>query len=286
MKLIETHIVPAGVSTLRLQEYLVSKFETIPTKSGIKKAIKREEILLDKRPANTGDWIQPGQIIELYQPEKPKKVFSLKLEVLYEDEYLALIKKPAGYPTSGNYFKTIENALGFNLKESSAKDAITPRPAHRLDNPTSGLLLIAKTGSVLRALNLQFEEKEIQKEYKAMVYGAISEEIFLQEPLDGKASKTLITPISFTKNEVGNVSLISAKPLTGRTHQIRRHLAGAGFPILGDKQYGNPISKKFKSLFLTATGLKFTHPETKEELKLELPLPKGFLKLLENKQAT
>ncbi len=286
MKLIETHIVPAGVSTIRLQEYLVAIFETIPTKSGIKKAIKRGEILLNQQPANTGDWIYPGQIIELYQTEVLTKIFKLKLEIIYEDEYLAVVKKPAGYPTSGNYFKTIANALRFNLKKSSAKDSIAPTPAHRLDNPTSGLLLIAKTGKTLRALNRQFERKEIQKEYKAIVHEKISEDKILDKALDEKASQTIVKPISFIEHKSGNFSLISAQPLTGRTHQIRRHLAGSGFPILGDTQYGKKSTMDFKGLFLTATGLKFNHPETRRFMEFDIPLPKSFLKLLENKSAT
>ncbi|MGM0933729.1 MAG: RluA family pseudouridine synthase [Bacteroidota bacterium] len=288
MKLIETHIVPAGVKDIRLQEYAVSIFKAAPTKSSIKKAIKRGEIKIDGETANTGDWIAEGQKIELFKQEAPEKVFSLKLEVLFEDDHIGVVNKPAGYPTSGNYFKTITNALPFNLKVSTEPTALAaPQPAHRLDNPTSGLLLIAKTGDSLRKLHRDFKEKKIQKIYTVLVYGEFPEKKSLQYKIEDKASETEISLIRSFHINGNDYSFVSAIPKTGRTHQIRIHLAKAGFPIVGDKLYGKENSTgNIKGLFLSATSLKFQHPATLEWMNIAVAPPKRFIKIEEQRELT
>ncbi|MBO2543282.1 RluA family pseudouridine synthase [Salegentibacter sp. BDJ18] len=279
MKIRETHIVPVITEKIRLQEYAVSIFASLPTKSSLKKALKKELILLDRQPAKTSDWIKEGQKLELLESENPvRKVFTLKLEVIFEDDYLAVIHKPAGIPTSGNYFKTIENALGFNLNESKAKDALpAPLPVHRLDNPTSGLLLIAKNKAVQVDLNRLFEEKKIQKSYVALVFGSLSASVILNDKIEEKDAETHIEVLEHFQLKNEDFSLVKAFPKTGRTHQIRIHLAKHRNPIVGDKLYGKP-SKIIKKggLFLAATGLGFIHPVNKNNLNLELPLPKKF----------
>jgi 23S rRNA-/tRNA-specific pseudouridylate synthase len=101
----------------------------------------------------------------LKQTGEPKKVFKLKLEVLLQDEYLAIVNKPSGIPTSGNYFRTVENALPYNLSPSTQIDALPhPRPVHRLDNPTSGLLLIAKTRTAQTILSRDLQNKTNKKD--------------------------------------------------------------------------------------------------------------------------
>lgn len=278
MKIKETHIVPTVAKKIRLQEYAVSIFASLPTKSSLKKALKKELILLDSKIAKTSDWISEGQRIALLEPKiQEKKVFTLKLEVVFEDEFLAVIYKPTGIPTSGNYFKTVENALSYNLNVSKEKDALAkPMPVHRLDNPTSGLLLIAKSKAAQVLLNRLFEEKKIQKTYQAFVFGKIENSI-LNNPIEEKPAETEIQLIEKFKIKGEPFSLVKAYPKTGRTHQIRIHLAKNGNPIIGDKLYGE-TSKIIKKggLFLTATGLEFQHPITKENMVFELPLPKKF----------
>jgi 23S rRNA pseudouridine1911/1915/1917 synthase len=135
MQLIETHIVEKLEKPTRFQEYGVGIFNTIPTKSGIKKAIKKELIFIDGILASTSKYISGEEKIELFQSEKSSifKRLELQLEVLFEDEYLAIIYKPAGILVSGNKFVTIANGLTQNLKKSKQSDAVKPQPVHRLD---------------------------------------------------------------------------------------------------------------------------------------------------------
>ena len=145
MKIIEIHNVPTKITTTRLQDYAVGIFHTASTKSAIKKAIKKELVLVNANIAQTATFISGGEEISLLEEKSKHKHFDLKLQVLFEDDYLAIIRKPAGINVSGNSFATIDNALEQNLKASSKKDVVKPRPIHRLDYPTSGLLLIGKT---------------------------------------------------------------------------------------------------------------------------------------------
>lgn len=280
MIVLETHIVPAIENNIRLQEYAPFIFKTITTKSGIKKAIKRQEILLEGRIAKTSDYIKENQTIQLLQGEVlVKKVFKLQLEVIYEDDFLAIINKPAGFPTSGNYFKTIENSLPYNLLPSGEIDALPfPTPVHRLDNPTSGLLLVAKTRLVQIQLHLNFEKKKIEKTYVAIVHGYAPESIRIVQDINEKPSISEVYRLKHFRKKEGDFSLVKVHPKTGRTHQIRIHLAQNNLPIVGDKDYGVTAPKGKKGLFLTATGLKLKHPKTGIPLSFEKPISNKFAK--------
>ena len=264
-----------------MQEYAREVFSAyIPSNQGIKKAIKRGAIRVNGEPTTTGLWVQAKQSIELLDLQKtPPKVFQLRLEVVYEDDYLAVIVKPAGIVVSGNQYKTIQNALIYNLKPSEEKDALSwPRPLHRLDNPTSGLLLIAKTARAQTNLGQQFENKAIQKRYRAIVIGAISENGIFDNPVEGKAAKTTfqrVLEIPSLQNEW--LSLLDLSPHTGRTHQLRIHLSQAGFPIVGDTIYGTEghIFKE-KGLFLSAVELSFWHPISQKQMRIKMEMPAKF----------
>lgn len=282
MKIIETHIVPAIEEKIRLQEYAASIFDSITTRSGIKKSIKKGLILLNDQPAKTGDWICKGQRIDLLKPETAKKIFRLRLEVIYEDAFIALIKKPSGYPTSGNFFKTIENALPFNLKISEEKDALDhPLPAHRLDNPTSGILLCAKTRSALIELQKAFAEKRIRKFYYALVHHRFPGEKEFCHSIDGKSATTIAKGMEIYKIHGEYFSLVEARPLSGRTHQIRRHLSENGFPIVGDQLYGIEENDVFKNrkLYLFAGKIEFKHLMTEKKVEFQVNFPKKLRNL-------
>ena len=283
MKIQETHIVPAILEEIRLQEYAVSIFATIQSRSGLKKAIKKGLILIDGQRAQTGDWIKEGQKIELLQAEiANKKIFRLDFEVLFEDEHIAVVHKPPGFPTSGNFFKTVENALPHNLKKTSQPDALPfPLPAHRLDNPTAGILICAKTTSSLLKLQKDLSERKIQKVYYALVHGKLTEDRRLDSEIEEKPSVTLIRPLKFLKIKDEKYTLVEAKPLTGKTHQIRIHLNRNAHPIVGDEIYGIEETGYFahKNLYLFSGGVSFSHPVTKESIDLEIKLPKRFRNL-------
>ena len=284
MKIKEIHIVPQLSEKIRLQEYAASIFTSITTRSAVKKAIKKQQILVDGEIGQTGDWILEGQQIALLQTQKQQKVFELRLEVIYEDDHIAVINKPAGYPTSGNYHKTIKNALPFNLQASKEIDKLEiPQPAHRLDNPTSGILLCAKTNKALIELNRQFQDKEIQKTYIAIVEGCFPEEqqIFNDE-IEEKQATTAVKLLGTIMFKSAKLSLVEAKPLTGRTHQIRIHLAKNGFPILGENLYGSPAIPFKKGLFLTSIAVNFKHPTGSAQQYFKIDFPKKFKRFTDN----
>jgi len=240
-------------------------------------------ILLNGQKATTAAWIKEGQRIDLLQPKQSdKKIFKLDFEVLFQDEHIAVIHKPAGYPTSGNYFKTIENALPHNLITSGELDALPyPLPVHRLDNPTSGILICAKTRNSLIKLQSDFAQKNIQKTYYAIVHGKLEKQVALNSLIDEKSSETLVKAVEFYQINDEIYTLAELKPLTGRTHQLRIHLSENNNPIIGDSIYGKGENNFFKgkSLYLFAGKIIFRHPVLKEQLSFELPLPKKFRNL-------
>ena len=280
---IETHEVPTLLVRRRLQEYAVGIFRSLPSRKSVKNAIKKGLVFINAEVGYTGDWISGGEIIELYQPNESKKpVVDFKLDILYEDEHLAVIYKPAGILVSGNKRFTIENALAFNLTKSKEADALLrPEPIHRLDYPTSGALLIGKTVRAVMALNQKFEDRSIFKSYTAVTIGNMNEAGTIETPIDDKPSRSDYKKlISIASEKYGALNLIALNPYTGRRHQLRKHLSQLGHPIFGDHLYGvEGLILKGKGLFLHATQLQFEHPITKEEIVVIAPLPKKFLKL-------
>ncbi len=283
MKLKEKHISPKQEIPIRLQEYAVGIFNTIPTKSGIKKAIKKGLVFVNGKVASTALFISGEETIELYQEElnETKKQFIFPLEIIYEDEYLAVIFKPSGIVVSGNSFATINNALEQNLKVSPLEDAIIPRAVHRLDYPTNGLLLISKTNSTTHYLSRLFEEKKISKTYHAVTIGKMNSSREINSPIDGKESKSEFSVIqSITSEKYEHLNLVELYPKTGRRHQLRKHLLGIGNPILGDKDYFIEGLVSFgNGLYLHATSLEFMHPATMKKMKFTKELPKKFKRL-------
>lgn len=283
MQLAETHIALQLKAPIRLQEYAVGIFKTIPTKSGIKKAIKKDLILVNGVKASTALFINGGEQIELFQldSETSFKRLEYPLEVLFEDDFLAIIYKPSGVLVSGNKFVTITNALPQNLAKSSELDAVKPQPIHRLDYPTSGLLLIGKTAASIIELSQLFETKEIKKNYHAICIGKMHPSGVIETPVDEKPSQSsyqVLKTVASSRFEFLN--LVQLTPQTGRRHQLRIHLSSIGNQILGDKEYGNPESiLKGKGLYLHATTLVFIHPFTKKQIAITKELPKKFTKI-------
>jgi len=256
-----THVVADNPLEARLSDYCVDVFAAyIPSRKGIKKAIKRELMYINGAIATTGRFVKRGDIIELKQVVKePHKGYFVDFQIVYEDDSMAIINKPAGIDVSGNKLRTIQNALG-TLVRSEAKDALAwPQPAHRLDNQTSGLLVIAKTASKLIELGRQFEQRSVRKRYHAVVMGSPEPTGYWKSKIEGKPSRTTYRVIRTVRSLRSQcLSLLELYPETGRTHQLRIHCSESGYPILGDKLYGpEGNTLKHKGLFLAATGLIF-----------------------------
>ncbi|MBE7630003.1 RluA family pseudouridine synthase [Tenacibaculum piscium] len=284
MMLSETHKVPFLEKSIRLQEYAVGIFKTIPTKSGIKKAIKKKLVFVDDKIATTALFINGNEKIELYKTSEKEtlKQFEFPLEILFEDAYLAVIYKPAGILVSGNSFATIDNALLQNITKSPLEDATRPRPVHRLDYPTSGLLLIGKTNSSIIALNKLFENKEITKTYHAITIGKIENNGIIDFSIDDKKAQTSYKLIkSVISERFKMLNLVELSPKTGRKHQLRKHLFAINNPILGDKEYfSEGLILNGKGLYLHASTLQFEHPFTKKQFVITKELPKKFKKII------
>ncbi len=283
MKVIESHTVSNLPESVRISDYVAGIFTTIPSRKGMKKAIDRGRVLLNGKRARTADQLVGGERIELLEnhlqnrPEIP-----LSLRVIYEDDQLAVIDKPAGVEVSGNKRWTITNALSTNLQASSEPDALRfAHPVHRLDFPTSGVLLVGKTASCVMALNRLFEERKVEKVYHAVVIKEIIAEGDIHFPVDGKSSHTHFQLLQSVHSErFGSLNLLQLHPYTGRRHQLRKQLSELGNPILGDKDYGiEGLILNGKGLYLHASSLRFIHPFTKAEIFVESTLPKKFRKL-------
>lgn len=285
IKIKSTYLISNIESKTRFNEYCESNIIEIPSRKGVKKAISKGELQLNGEKVEGGRWLQEGDVVTFVDLElTPPKSYHLKLDIIFEDEDLAVIFKPAGISVSGNQFKTIQNALLFNITPSTNKDALNwPLPVHRLDNQTSGLLIVAKTKTARIKLGQAFENKvDISKTYQAVVIGEMDEVGEVASDVDGKQSLSTfkrLTVVKSLKNEF--LSLVELSPKTGRTHQLRIHCASIGFPILGDKLYGEEgMILKNKGLFLCATGISFTHPVTTEKLSFSIDTPYKFLKRL------
>ncbi len=267
----------------RLSDYLPGKFESIVSKKGIKKAIEKGLVRINGRMGTTGLYVRGGEKIELLREQRMKPKANLKLEVLYEDDYLAVINKPAGVVVSGNKRTSIENALQGNLKNSNQKDGLEyPEPVHRLDYPTSGLLLIGKTSGAVTRLNKLFEGKEIEKVYHAVTIGSMSTtKGKIETSIKGKVAETHFEILQTVKSDKYEcLNLVRLKPVTGRRHQIRIHMAEIGNPILGDKQYGKEgFILRGNGLYLHATSILFQHPYINKEITVEKDLPKKIKRI-------
>lgn len=280
----EKHIVVKLEHPVRLSDYVTNKFIIIPTRKGMKKAIDKGWVLINSRRGYTGDILYGGEILELNLEHKNIPEIDLQLQVHYEDDHLAVIEKPAGITSSGNKRYTVQNALHKNLNPSFQKDALPPQLIHRLDHPTSGVMLVGKSHSSIVALGRAFADQKIKKTYHAISIGTIPSEGLIEKPIEGKSS---ITEFKVLDNQDSDrfekLNLVELHPKTGRRHQIRNHLHSIGHPILGDKVYyleGKILMGK--GLYLHASAIQFEHPVSEEEIRINSVLPKKFKKIFGN----
>ena len=282
MNRLEKHFVPELEEPIRLSDYAGGKFHLIPSRKGMKKAIDKGWVLVNGALAKTSTILSGGETILLEIQESNRPQIELQIEVLFEDEFLAIINKPAGIEVSGNRKRTIENALRFNLKPSSENDALEfPQAIHRLDYPTTGVLVIGKTRNAVSRLNQLFSEGKTDKQYLAVTIGKMPSNGSIDFEIDGKESRTDFEVIRLINSErFGQLNLVDVKLFSGRRHQIRKHFSQLGNPILGDKDYGQEgLILKGKGLHLHAQSISFRHQFTDEQLTVEAPTPKKFSKL-------
>ena len=272
--IVETCTLTTIKGAIRLSDITAGTFVTITSRKAFKKAIKSGRILLNSKKAFTADFVKNGDIISIIKDDavSKKPTIQIPIEVLFEDDYLAIINKPAGVEVSGNKKYTIENALPTLLKKSTQKDALErPLPAHRLDYPTSGCLLIGKTSETLKALHLLFKDRKIDKKYLAVTIGKqpvpsgrqVSEGI-IEEPIDEKPSSSSFKVLqTIASKKYLALNLLELNPHTGRRHQLRKHMLHIGNPIFGEKTYGDIDNQgKGNGLYLQAVSLTFTQPKT------------------------
>ena len=283
MQIKEIHTVPKLENSIRFQEYAVGIFKTLPTKSGVKKAIKKKLISINGDIATTALFILGEEKVILFESEDSSnfKRLKLTLEVIFEDDYLAIINKPAGILVSGNKFKTISNALDQNLIKSTQLDAVKAKPIHRLDYPTTGLLLIGKTNASIIALNKLFEYKQIKKTYFAITIGQMEFSGIINTLIDNKNSETHYEVLkTVVSKRFEYLNLVKLSPKTGRRHQLRKHMLSLGNPILGDKEYCNEkLILNGKGMYLHAGILEFIHPFTKQQIKIKKDFSNKFKKI-------
>ena len=282
----EKHIVPKNSKPQFLNSYAPKIFDLVASKAKAKKAIVNGELTVNGQNVNYDAKVYPGDQIALGEKKIRnvkrglKKVLKQKIEVLFEDDHLGILNKPSGIPVNGNSFKTLENTLPFNLEFSKEKDALhIMRPLHRLDGPTSGLILIAKTERAQVIMGQQFENKTIRKRYKAVVVGKLEKKKGkINSPVDHKKSISEYEVVKeFKSQKYGDLTLVDLYPITGRTHQLRIHMSSLGHPIVGDKLYSNNVEElNGKGLFLCSDKVWFDHPITGEKITVDTDIPNKF----------
>ena len=248
--------------------------------SGLMNRLKwQDKLFVNGVPRHTDYGVQPGDVItvELVEPKAEYPAEDGPLTVLYEDEHLLAVDKPAGmliHPSRSRLTGTLANRVLAYYQSTGQTCAF--HPLTRLDRDTFGVVLLGKNAHIHALLSAQ----GFQKEYRALVWGGPSEEKgIIDAPIERLPLPSLLRQVhpngkpSVTEYKVleryENTSLLSLKPITGRTHQLRVHCAYKGFPILGDPQYGNDFCKQaFDHQQLLAYGIYLTHPITKEKLKI------------------
>ena len=291
---------------LRLDLFLAHHFTQF-TRSHIQALNRSGAVLVDGRSEKSGYRMRGNETVEVdpeSQPHADLEPQSIPLNVVYDDEDLAVIEKPAGlsvHPGAGTGNETIVHALLFRFKNlSSAGGEARPGIVHRIDKWTSGLLIVAKNDEAHVQLSRAFQERTVEKRYLTLVHGKMAKpsgEIALNigrhprirtrmSTHKGRGRVALST--YRTIEEVRGFSLLEVGIKTGRTHQIRVHLSAIGHPVVGDNVYGESRYAEFVKkygkpgrYFLHAAELKFAHPRTGETLKFRSLLPADLENLLE-----
>ncbi len=297
-------VIPASFAGLRLDAALSRLFPEY-SRTRLQECIRSREVLVDGKALRPRDIVSGGERVEgqvRVNEESPLLPEEMDLEIVHEDRSLLVVNKPAGlvvHPGAGNPAGTLANAL---LHHDPGLSSI-PRAGivHRLDKDTSGLLLIARRLQSHRALVEQLQQRSVSRRYAVLVHGKVIaggtvEAPVGRHPVDRKkmavrsGGKPAITHYR-VRQRLGPCSLLEARLETGRTHQIRVHMAHIGFPVVGDPVYGKKTRAggdgatqalvAFPRQALHASHLELTHPETAKTCQWSAPLPQDFQQLLD-----
>jgi 23S rRNA pseudouridine1911/1915/1917 synthase len=300
---------------LRLDAYLASQVEGW-SRARLQRLIESEDVLVNGKPAKPSYKLRENDEIEveLTAPESTSFVPEpIPIEIVYEDETLVVVNKPAGlvvHPAAGIHSGTLANALAYHFQQLPDSGAgVRPGIVHRLDRDTSGLLVVAKTEAALEHLSDQFRDRTVFKSYVALVHGRVNTDNGrIDQPLARDASnRTRMAVVRGGRSALSlyrvrqrfnRFTVLDVELKTGRTHQIRVHLAWLKHPVVGDETYGGGRDNTIQDAklrahvrnlgrhFLHAEKLAFTHPRTHERVEFSSPLPAQLAQLLTEIETT
>jgi 23S rRNA pseudouridine1911/1915/1917 synthase len=302
-----TVIVPEDAEPQRLDRFLVS---VLPehSRSQVQKLIEDGHVTLVGRAPKANLLVRPGDQVSIAIPDaapSDAQAEDLPIEVLYQDADVAVLNKPAGmvvHPGAGHASGTLVNALLHHISDlSGIGGEIRPGIVHRLDRGTSGVMVVAKNDAAHQSLSQQFQDRAVEKEYIALVWGEVQAGRRIDAPIGrdpvhrqkmsarSRRARQAVTRITRAVHLPG-LTLCQVAIQTGRTHQIRVHLSAIGHPIVGDSLYGGihrrvpgdiRAVQRLERPFLHAARLAFNHPRDGRRVEFSAPLPADLLEVLD-----
>ena len=296
----QTVVVPPESAGERLDRFLAAR-STDFSRSALQKQMDEGAVRMGDKPLGKSYKVQPGDLITLTVPEPKElqaKAQELPLEIVYEDRDLLVVNKPKGmvvHPAAGHEDGTLVNALLYHCKSSLSgiNGIIRPGIVHRIDKDTSGLLIVAKNDAAHQGLPLQIKEHSFLREYEAVVYGRLREDtLTIDRPIGRSRAdrKKMCVTQEHSRPAVTHCQVlerferfthIRCRLETGRTHQIRVHMASIGHPVAGDPVYGpKKVISELQGQCLHARTIGFCHPVTGEDMYFTSELPSYFTRFL------
>lgn len=294
MKSYQTYLVTDEQQGLSVEDYLKQLLSYSGRK--IQKLTRQKGILLNKKAVFLKKKVKSGDVLAVIKLEDLSYGVEPEpgpVEILYEDDYLIVLNKPAGllvHPTGRTTQGTLGNYLAGYYRQQGSLHTI--RPIHRLDRETSGCILFAKDSRTQTLLEASLQSGKLKRTYRAVVLGTVNPPAGTIDapigPHPAKANRRAVTPQGEraithyqTIQNLPGAALLELTLETGRTHQIRVHLTHIGHPIVGDRMYGKS-SALISGQALHACSLHLPHPREEGELRIEAPFPEAFLRVLEN----